>query len=121
MNTATTLPDDDQPQPLFKPTAWVPTDKRHGPYDLLTDVRDIADGAALLAEMLHRQHCNRDRGDQPLMASHDEGILVRYVAATMNCVRHRIDMHFDDMNDNEIRSLTEYEYPRNAHTNEESK
>lgn len=88
----------DEPAPLFTPFEWVSTADQMGPYDMLSDVRDLAAGTSLVLAMIERSQLSTDAGGAPLLDAGSISRLTRMSIAAMNCIEGRIDEHFDWMN-----------------------
>jgi hypothetical protein len=116
-----TVDGDDQKAPMFDAVEWVPTEKRRGPYSLLSDIRDIASGTGVVLEMVYRNQINAKLDDPPLMQAFHEDQLMRMAIASMNLITRRIDRQFDHMNDPERNGNGEFEYSQSRRTNQESK
>ena len=97
MITSTTVID--EPAPLFRPFEWVPEQDQIGPYDMLSDIRDLASGTALVLGMIERSYLLQESGGAPLLSPGDAASLTRMSIATMNVVGGLLDDHFDFMND----------------------
>lgn len=89
----------DEPTPLFRPFEWVPEQDQIGPYDMLSDVRDLASGTALVLGMIERSYLLQEAGGAPLLDTRDAARLTRMSIATMNVVAGLLDEHFDFMHD----------------------
>lgn len=84
--------------PLFEAFEWVPTRLRSGPYDLLSDVRDIVGGVATAMQMIESSRMNVENGDAPLLGVQAECSLQRMSIAAMRCVELRVANHLEYMN-----------------------
>lgn len=93
--------DNQTPAALFQPFAWVEKNDRAntGRYTMLSNVRDLAAGAALILAMVERQQLDSERGDAPIVDAGDALRLTRMSIAAMNTIEGYIDEHFDDMKD----------------------
>ena len=89
----------DEPAALFQPFEWVPVQDQIGPYDMLSDIRDLAAGTALVLGMIERSYLLQESGRAPLLSRGDAANLARMSIATMNVVSGLLDDHFDFMND----------------------
>jgi len=87
------------PQALFEEFSWVPAQQRGENYELLSDARDIAAGAAITLKMVERAELDTEHDDAPLLSKYHSGALMRMVIASMNLLRDRIDQRFESMND----------------------
>lgn len=92
----TTITDNNQ-APLFEAFEWVPTRLQRGPYDLLSDVRDIVGGVATAMQMIERSRMNVENGDAPLLGEQAESSLQRMSIATMRCLERRVANHLEHM------------------------
>lgn len=90
----------DEPAALFRPFEWVPEQDQIGPYDMLSDVRDLASGTALVLGMIERSYLLQEAGGAPLLDERDAARLLRMSIATMKVIEGNLDDHFDFMNDN---------------------
>lgn len=90
----------DEPAALFQPFEWVPEQDQIGPYDMLSDVRDLASGTALVLGMIERSYLLEASGGAPLLDGRDAAGLLRMSIATMKVIQGNLDDHFDFMNDN---------------------
>lgn len=90
----------DEPAALFQPFEWVPEQDQIGPYDMLSDVRDLAAGTALVLGMIERSYLLDASGGAPLLDERDAAGLLRMTIATMKVIQGNLDDHFDFMNDN---------------------
>lgn len=86
-------------QALFEAFSWVPSQQRGENYELLSNARDIAAGAAITLEMVERAELDAEHDDAPLLSEYHTGALMRMVIASMNLLRDRIDQRFESMND----------------------
>lgn len=89
----------DEPAPLFQAFEWVPEQDQIGPYDMLSDIRDLASGTALVLGMIERSYLLQESGGAPLLDVRDIARLTRMSIATMNVIEGRLDEHFDYMHD----------------------
>lgn len=87
------------PLPIFAPFDWVPQAKRLGPYDTLSDTRDIADGVSLIMQMVEKSALLDESGAAPLIEAADSLRLTRMSIAAMHFVVGSIDRHFDGLNE----------------------
>lgn len=87
--------------PLFRPFGWVaPRDQANtGRYTMLSNIRDLAAGTALVLAMVERQQLDAERGDAPIVDAADAMRLTRMSIAAMNVIEGFIDEHFDEMQD----------------------
>ena len=85
--------------PLFTPFEWVPPAKRLGPYNLLSDTRDMAAGIALVLQIVEKSALMEEAGGAPVIESTDANMLTRMSIAAMNLIADKIDSHFDTLND----------------------
>jgi hypothetical protein len=99
MKTATVIADESAP--LFKPFTWVAPHLQRGPYDLLSDVRDVAAGTALLLEIVERSQMANENDEAPILDNFDVGRLMRMAIASMHFVEGRIDNHLAHLADPE--------------------
>jgi|GEM_PF-3942866 len=88
--------------PLFTPFEWVPPAKRLGPYNLLSDTRDMAAGVALVLQIVEKSALVEEAGGAPVVESTDANVLTRMSLAAMNLIVGNIDSHFDTLNDRVI-------------------
>ncbi len=88
--------------PLFTPFEWVPPAKRRGPYNLLSDTRDMAAGVALVLQIVEKSALVEEAGGAPVVESTDANVLTRMSLAAMNLIVGNIDSHFDTLNDRVI-------------------
>lgn len=86
----------DAPAPLFLPFQWLGKTEQQGPYDLLTDVRDLAAGVTVALQMIERSNMLEQNGDAPLLDLDSGSRLTRMSIAAMRCIEERIDAHFDN-------------------------
>lgn len=84
---------------LFRPFEWVPEQDQIGPYDMLSDIRDLASGTALVLGMIERSYLLQVSGGAPLLDPRDATQLTRMSIATIHVIGGLIDEHFDFMND----------------------
>jgi hypothetical protein len=84
------------PAALFKPFEWVAPWLQHGPYNMLSDVRDLAAGVAVALQMVERSSMDKENGTTPLLDTHNASCLTRMSIAAMRSIAERIDAHFDD-------------------------
>lgn len=84
--------------PVFKPFEWVPERRQRGPYDMLSDVRDIAAGIGLVLQIVERSEMQKEVGDAPILDNSDIGQLLRLSIASMHTVEGRIDTYFEHLN-----------------------
>lgn len=87
------------PKAVFEAFAWVPPQHRGENYELLSNARDIAAGAAITLEMVERAELDAEHDDAPLLSQYHSGALMRMVIASMGLLRDRIDQRFESMND----------------------
>jgi hypothetical protein len=87
----------DPSEPLFKPFQWVGEQRQRGPYDMLSDVRDLAAGVSLTLAMVERSQLSRESGGAPLLDNGDELRLMRMSIAAMHMVEGRIDTYFEHL------------------------
>ena len=89
------------PCPLFKPFEWVARQDQAntGRYTMLSNIRDLAAGAALVLAMVERQQLDSERGDSPIVDAADALRLTRMSIAAMSMIEECIDGHFGEMQD----------------------
>lgn len=87
---------------MFTPFEWVPPAKRLGPYNLLSDTRDMAAGVALVLQIVEKSALMEEAGGAPVVESTDANVLTRMSLAAMNLIVGNIDSHFDNLNDRVI-------------------
>jgi hypothetical protein len=100
MNTHTNENTDqgaEKPLPLFAPFQWLGPLGQRDPYDLLTDVRDLAAGVTVALQMVERSNMQEETGNAPLFDLDTKYRLTRMSIAAMRCIEERIDAHFDTM------------------------
>lgn len=93
----TTSPVLDSETPMFKPFEWVAPSHQTGPYDLLSNVRDLAAGASVIMAMIEQSDIDLDNGDAPLFDAFNRGRLLRMSIAAMHAIDGQIEHHFDRM------------------------
>ena len=91
--TKTTVADDSAP--LFKAFEWLPPRAQFGPYHMLSNVRDLAAGSALVLELVERSQLDLERGDAPIISTADALCLTRMSLAAMKVITDSVDSHFD--------------------------
>lgn len=96
-SSATTRIMPDPNQALFKPFSWLGSSEQYGPYDLLSDVRDLAAGVTVALQMIERSNMLDENGTAPLLDLDSKFRLNRMSIAAMRCIEERIDAHFDNM------------------------
>jgi hypothetical protein len=89
----------DEPVSLFEQVQWVPLRDQTGPYEMLSEIRDLAAGVGLTLAMIERTAIAQDLGDVPLLEPRHVCALTRMSIAVMNVIEERIDEHFDGMHD----------------------
>lgn len=89
----------DEPASLFQQVQWVPPQDQVGPYDMLSEIRDLAAGVGLALAMIERTAIALDLGDAPLLEQRQVCVLTRMSVAVMSVIEARIDEHFDDMHE----------------------
>ena len=89
----------DDPVSLFKQVQWVRPRDQTGPYEMLSEIRDLAAGVGLSLAMIERTAIALDLGDVPLLEQRHVCALTRMSIAVMNVIEERIDEHFDGMHD----------------------
>ena len=91
----TTPPVSDNGAPMFEPFEWVTRSHQTGPYDLLSNVRDLAAGASVIMAMIEQSDMDRDNDEPPLFNEFNRGRLLRMSIAAMNTVDEQIERYFD--------------------------
>lgn len=91
-------------EPLFQPVEWVPPADQGdtGKYVMLTNIRDLASGAALAMQMVERAEIQIELGDTPIIDGSMAVKFTRMSIAAMHVIEGYIDDHFDDLNDQAI-------------------
>lgn len=97
MSQTTTPPELDTHTPLFEPFEWVARAHQTGPYDLLSDVRDLAAGAGVIMAMIEQSDIDVDNGEAPLFTPFNRGRLLRMSIAAMNTIDVQVERYFDRM------------------------
>lgn len=81
--------------PLFKAFEWVAPQCQAGPYQLLSNVRDLAAGVEVALQMVERSNTQKENGQAPLLDIQSEFYLNRMAIAAMSTITERIEAHFD--------------------------
>lgn len=97
MSQTTTSPVSDNQVPMFEPFEWVARPHQAGPYDLLSNVRDLAAGASVIMAMIEQSDMDRDNDEAPLFNGFNRGRLLRMSIAAMNTIDGQIERHFERM------------------------
>lgn len=96
-----------KPAPMFFEFSWVDREKQRGPYDLMSDVHDIAAGVSIALEMVAHAHTAMETGEAPMVGRDETAKLLRMSIASMNCIEHRLFAYFQHLDDPEECPPTE--------------
>jgi hypothetical protein len=88
--------------PVFERFEWLSRADQKGPYDLLSNVRDLAAGASVIMAMIEQSDMDADNEEAPLFNQVNRGRLLRMSIAAMATVEVEIERHFNRLaNDGE--------------------
>lgn len=87
----------ENPVPVFQPFEWVYRAYQNGPYDLISDTRDLAGGACVILEMIEQSDMDVDNDDAPMFNNYHKGRLFRMAVAALRTIELQTAAHLEKM------------------------
>ena len=83
--------------PAFQALEWVSRPYQNGPYDLISNTRDLAGGACVILEMIEQSDMYVDNGDAPMFSDYHRGRLFRMAVAALRTIKLQTADHLEKM------------------------
>ena len=84
-------------EPIFQAFEWVSRPYQNGPYDLISNTRDLAGGACVILEMIEQSDMAVDNGDTPMFNDYHKGRLFRMAVAALHPIELQTAAHLEKM------------------------
>jgi hypothetical protein len=84
-------------EPIFQPFEWVCRSYQNGPYDLISNTRDLSGGACVILEMIEQSDMDVDNGDAPMFNDYHKGRLFRMAMAALRTIELQTAAHLEKM------------------------